>query len=201
MPTKSPKSEPGLSTPPPNHEALEAEVLVRDNISWMLALAQRILRDQALAEDAVQNAFIAGLRGLPTFEGRSSVKTWLHRITVNECLMKLRKQKQLNEKPIDEYLPEFDRHNCRIEAPWPVLSRAEDFLESERTRALVAEKISVLPGTYRIVLQLRDIEGYSTDEVAELLEISPGNVKVRLHRARAALKKLLEPVLRGEVHR
>jgi RNA polymerase sigma-70 factor (ECF subfamily) len=177
------------------------EKLVRTNIGWMLALAQRMVGDRALAEDAVQDAFIAAFRGMPTFEGRSSVKTWLHRITVNSCLMILRKQKRLGEQSIDEYLPEFDRNNCRIEAPWPQLATADEILDDERLRALVAEKVSMLPDAYRIVFQLRDIEGYDTGEVAELLDISVSNVKVRLHRARAALKKLLEPVLRGEVQR
>ena len=178
---------------------VEDEQLVRDNIGWMLVLAKRILRDRALAEDAVQDAFLDALRSLDTFEGRSSLKTWLHRITVNASLMKLRQLKRLGEQSIDEYLPEFDRYDCRIEAPWSNLARAEDMLENERLRALVSEKIAILPDAYRIVLQLRDIEEYDTGEVATLLDISTSNVKVRLHRARAALKKLLEPILRGEV--
>jgi len=182
----------------PGGEA-EAERLVRDNIGWMLALAGRVLRDRALAEDAVQEAFLHAFRGLDGFEGRSSLKTWLHRITLNVSLTRLRQLKRLAEQPIDEYLPEFDRHDCRIEAPWSYLAPLEDVLESEDLRAQVSQSIEALPDAYRIVLQLRDIEGYDTSEVAELLDISAGNVKVRLHRARAALKKLLEPILRGEV--
>ena len=177
----------------------ENEHLVRDHIGWMLALAQKLVGERSLAEDAVQNAFVAAFRALPAFEGRSSIKTWLHRITVNACLMILRKHKRLAEQPIDEYLPEFDRYNCRIEAPWGHLATAEEILDNQRLSTLVAEKIAMLPDTYRIVFQLRDIEQYDTSEVAELLDISVSNVKVRLHRARAALKKLLEPLLRGEV--
>ena len=176
-----------------------AEQLVRDNIAWMLALSERMLRDRGLAEDAVQEAFMAAFRGLDNFEGRSTLKTWLHRITVNATLTKLRQLKRLAEKPIDEYLPEFDRHDCRIEAPWTNLTPLQDVLEDDDLRATVRETIDALPESYRIVIQLRDIEGYDTNEVAELLEISAANVKVRLHRARAAIKKLLEPVLRGEV--
>jgi len=179
----------------------QAEQLVRDNIAWMLALAERILRDRGLAEDAVQEAFMAAFRGLDSFEGRSTLKTWLHRITVNASLSKLRQLKRLAERPIDEYLPEFDRHECRIEARWTYLAPLQDVLENDDLRARVSESIDALPESYRIVLQLRDIEGYDTSEVAELLKISASNVKVRLHRARAALKKLLEPILRGEVRR
>ena len=178
---------------------IQAELLVRDNIAWMLALSERMLRDRGLAEDAVQEAFMAAFRGLDNFEGRSTLKTWLCRITVNASLTKLRQLKRLAEKPIDEYLPEFDRHDCRIEAPWTKLAPLQDVLENDDIRATVRETIDALPESYRIVIQLRDIEGYDTSEVAELLEISRANVKVRLHRARAAIKKLLEPVLRGEV--
>lgn len=177
----------------------DAEQLVRDNIGWMLALAERLIRDRGTAEDAVQEAFMAAFRGLANFEGRSSLKTWLRRITVNASLDKLRQAKRRAEQPIDEHLPEFDRYDCRMEAPWDHLTPLDEVVESDNLRARVHEAIGALSDPYRIVLQLRDVEGYATGEVAELLEISNANVKVRLHRARATLKKLLEPVLRGEV--
>lgn len=178
---------------------MKAEQLVCDNIGWMFVLAKRLLGDRALAEDAVQDAFLDAFRALDTFEGRSSLKTWLHRITVNASLAKLRRLKRLSEQPLDAYLPEFDQHGCRTEAPWAHIARVEDVLEREHLRMLVHTNINALPDSYRIVLLLRDIEGYDTSEVSKLLDISESNVKVRLHRARAALKKLLEPLLRGEV--
>jgi RNA polymerase sigma-70 factor (ECF subfamily) len=176
----------------------DAEQLVRENIAWMLTLAERILGDRGLAEDTVQEAFMDAFRGLKNFEGRSSLKTWLRRITINAAISKLRQLKRLAEQPIDEYLPEFDRYDCRVEMPWTYLATLEEVLENDDLRAQVIECIDTLPDSYRIVLQLRDIEGYDTNEVAELLAITDSNVKVRLHRARAALKKLLEPILRGE---
>ena len=177
---------------------LDPEQLVRGNIGWMLSLAERILGDRGLAEDTVQEAFMDAFRGLTNFEGRSSLKTWLRRITINAAISKLRQLKRLAEQPIDEYLPEFDRYDCRVEAPWTYLATLEEVLENDDLRDQVIECIDTLPDSYRIVLQLRDIEGYDTNEVAELLAITDSNVKVRLHRARAALKKLLEPILRGE---
>jgi RNA polymerase sigma-70 factor (ECF subfamily) len=199
MPEKQSETEDAMLEQSLCCSPVEAERMVRDNIGWMLSLAQRMLDDRALADDVVQDAFIAAFRGLPTFAGHSSLKTWLNRITVNASLMKLRHLKRLGEQSIDEYLPEFDHYDCRIEAPWTNLSNVEDVLESEQLRLLVSEAAAKLPGTYRIVFQLRDIEGYDTGEVSELLGISISNVKVRLHRARAALKKLLEPILRGEI--
>lgn len=179
--------------------AIDSDELVRTNIGWMVALAERLLRDRALAEDVVQESFVRAFDGLAGFEGRSSIESWLHRITVNSALSKLRQLKRLAEQSIDEHLPEFDRFDCRVETPWTRLASVEEIVESDDKRRRVYESIGQLPDAYRIVLQLRDIEDYDTREVATLLGISESNVKVRLHRARAALKKLLEPILRAEV--
>jgi RNA polymerase sigma-70 factor (ECF subfamily) len=75
----------------------------------------------------------------------------------------------------------------------------QDIIESKNLQQQVRNSIDALPDNYRIVILLRDIEGYDTIEVADLIGVSASNVKVRLHRARAALKKLLEPVLRGDI--
>jgi len=180
---------------------IDTEEMVRANIGWMLALAERLLGDRALAEDVVQESFLRAFKGLANFEGRSTLQSWLHRITVNSALSKLRQRKRLAEQPIDEHLPEFDRNDCRIEPPWTRLASVDEIMESDDTRRRVHETIQKLPDNYRVVLQLRDLDDYDTAEVAGLLGISETNVKVRLHRARAALKKLLEPILRGEVLR
>lgn len=87
--------------------------MVQDNMGRMLALAQRVLGERALAEDAVQDAFQNAFRALDGFQKRASLKTWLHRITVNASLTILRRRKRLAEEPIDHYLPEFDQHGCR----------------------------------------------------------------------------------------
>lgn len=176
-----------------------AETLVRTHVSWMLAVARRVAGDAALAEDCVQEAFINVFRKIDTFEERSSLKTWLHRIVVNQVLMKLRAGRNKNETPIDELLPTFDANACRIEGQWQYLATPEEVFEREDRRALIHSKIDELPESYRIIIQLRDIEELTTREVAEGLNLSEANVKVRLHRARSALKKLLEPVLKGEL--
>ena len=181
----------------PDHD-IDREELVRSNIGWMLALAERLLRDRGLAEDTVQDAFLRAFDGLAGFEGRASIESWLHRITVNTALTKLRQLKRLAEQSIDEHLPEFDRYDCRIEAPWTRLASVEQVMDHHDVRRQVQDAIDRLPDAYRIVLQLRDLEEFNTSEVAAMLEISETNAKVRLHRARAALKKLLEPILRAE---
>lgn len=174
------------------------EELVRENIGWMLGLAGRILDDPDLAKDAVQLAFSKVHLKLAQFEGRSQLKTWMHRIVVNEALMILRRKKRANEQSIDHLLPNFDAHGLRIEVPSNADGTSETILYTKQTTAIVRETIAELPASYRVVLQLRDIEEMSTAEVAEVLGISETNVKVRLHRARSALKKLLEPMFDGD---
>ena len=176
-----------------------AEVLVRRHARWMLVLAERYTNDRALAEDCVQEAFANAFRRLESFERKSSLKTWLHRIVVNQALMKLRARRSRNEIGLDTLQPEFDANDCRIEEPWKRILTPEQILGEDRLRSLVLKNIDELPDSYRNVLYLRDIEEMTTSEAAEALGLSEANVKVRLHRARAALKRLLEPLLRGEL--
>lgn len=196
MPVKDSKSESGLTDQ--KCEPVDPEKLVRENAGWMLRLAERVLNDASLAEDVVQEALINALKGLGSFKEAASLRTWLHRITINAAISRLRHLRRLAEESIDEYLPAFDQYDCRIEPPWTHLLSVHEAVESDLLKRRVLNGIRQLPDTYRVVLQLRDIEGYSTGETAKLLEMSESNVKVRLHRARAALKKILEPVLRGE---
>ena len=175
-----------------------AETLVRTYASQMLTVATRVVGDRGLAEDCVQEAFMNAFRKIQEFEERSSLKTWLHRIVLNQALMKIRSRKARAETSIDHLQPVFDDEACRIEQPWHHLATPDEILESNNRRALVLAKIEELPESYRIVLKLRDIEEMSTQEVAEILELSEGSIRMRLHRARAALKVLLEPVLKGD---
>lgn len=170
------------------------EILVRRETPAMLAAARRLLRDDAAAQDCVQEAFVSAFRGLDGFELRASIGAWLRRITVNAALMRLRKGRRLAEAPIDDLLPSFNAAGFRPEPLWRVEELPDEEIERKRIRARVREKIDELPDGYRIVLMLRDIEEMSTQETAQAMGIQEGAVKVRLHRARGALKKLLEPM-------
>ncbi|MDX1496294.1 MAG: sigma-70 family RNA polymerase sigma factor [Salinisphaeraceae bacterium] len=172
-----------------------AEQLVREHASWMRSLAISMLHDADAADDCVQDAFINAFRHINKFRSDSTLKTWLHRIVVNTALMRLRKTKRLKEQPIDELQPEYNAADMRINEPRQPIKSPDKILENADLRQQVLAAISQLPESYRIVLLLRDIEELSTAEVADRLRISQANTKVRLHRGRAALKKLLEPVL------
>ena len=171
---------------------------VRAHTDWMLAVAYRILLDQAHAEDAVQNAFAIIFAKFHTFEGRSALRTWMHRIVTNEALMVLRKIRRQNEHSIDDLLPVFDTGGCRIESFTTEIATPEALLSRRQTHHHIRSAIMSLPEQFRIVLCLRDIEGLSTKEVSDALGLSEANVKVRLHRARSALKKLLEPQIKDQ---
>jgi RNA polymerase sigma-70 factor (ECF subfamily) len=166
--------------------------LVEANTGPMLAVARRFLRNEDDARDAVQDAFLSAFRALERFEGDALLSTWLHRITINACLMKLRTRRRRPEGRIDDWLPGF-LEDGRLAGPresWQ--RRADAILESQQSRRLVSDAIGRLPDIYRTVLILRDIEGFDTEQTAEALDLTVPAVKTRLHRARQALKGLLD---------
>ena len=148
------------------------------------AVARRFLRSEEDCADAVQDAFLSAIQGISKFEGNSQLGTWLHRIVVNACLMKIRARSRQQEVSIDALLPNFDKsgHHAQTVRRWRNAPDAE--LLRDETRSLVRRCIDMLPDDYRTVLLLRDIEQISTEETAEILGATSGTVKTRLHRAR-----------------
>ncbi|KAA0255740.1 MAG: sigma-70 family RNA polymerase sigma factor [Acidobacteria bacterium] len=161
----------------------------------LLAVARRFFPETEDARDAVQEAFLSAFRAVGSFEENARLSTWLHRIVVNACLMKLRSRRRKPEEPIEPLLPAFDElgHRTAPVAPWPDLHGE---LERKQAAARVRELIHRLPESYRTVLLLRDIEELGTAQAAEALGISENAVKIRLHRARQALRTLLDPEIR-----
>jgi RNA polymerase sigma-70 factor (ECF subfamily) len=178
------------------HDEQASEQLVRAYGGRMMSVARKFLPNEEDARDAVQDAFLSAFRSIDQFQGQASLATWLHRIVINAALARLRSRRGKPERPIDDLLPRFlgDGHQANPAVEWRDSSDA--LLQREETRALVRGAISQLPEAYRTVLLLRDIEGLETDETARLLEVTPGVVKTRLHRARQAVRRLLDPHLR-----
>jgi RNA polymerase sigma-70 factor (ECF subfamily) len=172
------------------------ESLVRQEMPRLLAVTRRLLRNEEDARDAVQDAFVSAFRSFDGFEGECRVSTWLHRIAVNAALMRLRSRRRKPEEPIEDLLPTFleDGHHACHPHEWR--DDAESLLLRQEEREFVRACIDRLPESYRTVLLLRDIEDLDTAEVARALGLSEGAVKVRLHRARQALRTLLEPRFR-----
>jgi RNA polymerase sigma-70 factor, ECF subfamily len=158
----------------------------------MLAVARRLLSSEEDARDAVQEAFVCVVESIDGFMGESLLSTWLHRIVVNAALMQLRRRRRKPEYSIDGLLPEFDRNGEWVAHSGPLSISAVEILELRENRELVQRAIAQLPDTYRTILVLRDIEDLDSEEVVEILGITYNAVKLRLHRARQALRTLIE---------
>jgi RNA polymerase sigma-70 factor (ECF subfamily) len=169
---------------------------VRTYCGQMVIVARRILGNEEDAHDAVQDAFLSAFKGISQFKGQSRLGTWLHRIVVNAALARLRSRRRHPEKSIEDLLPHFGDGEHQIDPPVPWQATPETTVQDQETRALVQGCISRLPETYRIVLLLRDIEGLATEETAQVLGTSTSVIKTRLHRARQALRSLLDPHFR-----
>src|SRR6266540_3140036 len=177
----------------------------------MLRVAQMYVRDRATAEEVVQETWLAVLNGIDRFEGRSSLKTWLFRILTNRA--KTRGERDGRMVPFsslagageeDEPAVDPDRFlgsDSAEPGAWAAPPRAwpQDRVLQKETLGVIQMAIEELPETQREVIRLRDIEGWSPMEVAEALEITDGNQRVLLHRARskvrAALERYLDPDL------
>jgi RNA polymerase sigma-70 factor, ECF subfamily len=160
------------------------EELVRRHADRLYAVVLRFLGDRADAEEATQEAFLRAWRSIERFEGRSQFFTWLCRIGLNEAKRLVAKRpagsqlRSLDEEPVPE-APDWS------EAPDARVGQAE-------VRRVLEEAILGLPPEYRVPLILRDVEGLSTAEAAEVMELREGAFKSRLHRARLAVRRALD---------
>lgn len=160
--------------------------LIKQHTPRLMATARRFLRSEDDCHDALQEAFLSAYKGLASFQGQSQLSTWLHRIVVNACLMKLRKQSRRSMLPLDDLLPD------QGDVASLVADHVEaDPLERDEQYELVHRYLRELPDSYREIILLRNIEERSTEEVATRLGITAGAVKTRLHRAHQALKSVM----------
>ncbi len=152
-------------------------------------LALRMVSSPEEAEDIVQETFLNAFRTIDAFEGRSRLGTWLYRIAYNTALMRLRKKQPLYVS-IDPPMPEEEDGMTPVQLfDWCCLP--EDDFQTNEARIELERAIAELPETLRAVFVLRELEGLSTEETAQVLNVSLSNVKVRLHRARLWLRERL----------
>jgi RNA polymerase sigma-70 factor (ECF subfamily) len=161
------------------------EVLMRRHNQRLYRVARTILRDDAEAEDVMQDAYVRAFQHLAQFEARAKFSTWLTRIAVNEALGRLRRRSRYQSIEPDE--PNGDLMQLLTSSA----ASPEQQASSAETVALLESAILSLPETYRTALVMRDVEDMTTAETAQALDISEENVKIRLHRARALLRKEL----------
>ncbi len=182
--------------------------LVREYQSSLVRVARMFVATQAAAEEVAQETWLGVLNGLDRFEGRSSLRTWIFRILTN--IAKTRAVRDGRTLPfsalqdparvpeaavdadrfLDSEHPRWPGHWAAKPASWP-----EEALLAAETRKRLAEAIEALPATQRAVISLRDIEGWSSEEVRNALDLSETNQRVLLHRARSKVRAALESYL------
>ena len=165
------------------------EELVRRYDRNVFRIAQHITQNREDAEDVVQEAFLKAYRNLAKFQEQSKFYTWLVRIAVNEALMKLRRKKPGRTVSLDEEIKTEDDSLPREVADWS--PNPEQMYNQAELRDILTRTIQGLPSGFRTVFVLRDVEGLSTEETAEALELSIPAVKSRLLRARLQLRERL----------
>jgi len=182
--------------------------LVREYQPSLVRVARMFVSSQAAAEEVAQETWLGVLTGLDRFEGRSSLRTWIFRILTNIAKTKaMREGRTLPfsalqdparvpeaavdaDRFLDSEHPRWPGHWAAKPTPWP-----EDALVAAETRERLAEAIEALPATQRAVISLRDIEGWSSEEVRNALDLSETNQRVLLHRARSKVRAALESYL------
>lgn len=173
-------------------DAAQFELIMRRYNARLFRIARSIVGEDDEAEDVVQESYVRAWSKLVQFEGRSSFATWLTRIAVHEALARVRRRGREHAFGVDGDGADEGAHmrgedEVRDDAPGP-----QDVASTHELRRLLESAIDELPGSYRLVFVLRDVEGLSGAEAAQALETSEGNVKVRLHRARRALRQIME---------
>ena len=165
------------------------EILIRRYNAVLYRIARSYGFNHQDAEDLMQDTHVIAYTQLSKFEGRSSYKTWISRIMVNKCLYKLKYGYFKNEFP-----SELVQSNNESMHEAPKRNQTEDTLLNRELSMILEKSIQNIPVMYRTVFVLREVEGFSIAETAELLNITPTNVKVRLNRAKAMLQKDIEQV-------
>ncbi|MGH3032969.1 MAG: RNA polymerase sigma factor [Gaiellaceae bacterium] len=187
-------------------------LLVERHHASLVRLAMVYVGDRAVAEEVAQETWLGVIRGIDRFEGRSALKTWIFRILANTA--KTRAERERRSIPLSALAPDTDEpavdperfldpghprwagHWATPPASWDGIP--EDRLLAKETLGCIAEAIDALPGAQREVITLRDVEGWTSEEVCALLELSEGNQRVLLHRARSKVRRALEVYFESE---
>jgi len=172
-----------------NGDVSAFEQLVERYDRKLLRIAQHVTHNREDSQDAVQEAFLKAFQHLGNFREDSQFSTWLIRITVNQALMKLRKRRTTNEVSLDEDFQADEDMLPREVADWA--PNPEELYRASELRDILIKTLEELRPILRTVFVLRDIEGLSIDQTAEVLDLSPAAVKARLWRARLQLRELL----------
>jgi RNA polymerase sigma-70 factor (ECF subfamily) len=166
--------------------------LIRQYHPSLVRLARSFVGSTAVAEEVAQDTWLAVVRGVDRFEGRASFKTWLFRILSNRARTTAGKERRVEPLPDDDPTERFTVEGAWAIPPVPWTDMVDDRLTAERLVPWVRDALGSLPDAQRQVLLLRDVEGLSGREVAELLDLTDSNQRVLLHRARTKVRAALD---------
>ena len=166
--------------------------LVRGYQTRLQRLAESVVPSRAVAEEVVQDTWLAVVRGVERFEGRSSFKTWLFHVLLNRARSAAGREHRAPPLAHEDLGERFDAAGAWATPPVPWSEEAEDRLVAEQLVTRVRQLLPELPEAQRQVLLLRDVEGLPAPDVCELLGVSDGNQRVLLHRARVHLRQQLD---------
>jgi RNA polymerase sigma-70 factor (ECF subfamily) len=174
---------------------LAFEELVNRYSMRVFTLANRVTKHKEDAEDVMQEVFVSVMRKIAAFRGQSSFSSWIYRVTLNCALMRLRKRRQDKSISMEDMMSQVLAVPNRVNT---FNSEGESFRRRGELREALTAAIAELPKDYRPVFILRDVDGFSSLEVSEMLGISVPAVKSRLHRARISLQRHLSELLEGD---
>lgn len=169
------------------------EELIARHEEKVYRLAMRFVRNETDAREILQETFLSAWRNLESFQGRAQFASWIHRVAVNAALMLLRSQRRHPQVAVEDVEPEAlgeaaQQAGATLAAATDWSRRPDDHFQSEELRRHIQTAVDALPESQRAVFLLRDVDGLSTDETAELLGVTVPTIKTRLHRARLALR-------------
>jgi RNA polymerase sigma-70 factor, ECF subfamily len=178
-----------------NGDTEEYHNLIRPYELSVYRTALSFMKNESDAEDVAQEAFLKAFRNLKSFRGNAKFSTWLISITLNEARGRLRRQRTLRMESLDDPPDEGGHVSPALLRDWREIP--SEALERKEVRQMLQDAIGTLSPIYREVLLLRDVEDFSIEETSAALMVSTSTVKVRLHRARMMLQKLLAPQLKS----
>ena len=174
-----------------NGDELAFERIMRKNNRLLFRTARSILKSDAEAEDALQEAYLRAWRALSTFRADSKLSTWLVRIVINEALGRLRRRKSAQVIPLESVMESFDRQSQESSEEDDPNREPDRLAMRSQVRQLMEARIDLLPEAFRTVFMLRAVEELSVEEVATALEIPEATVRTRFFRARSLLRESL----------
>ena len=174
-----------------NGDSEAFEQLVELYQKKIYALAFNMTHNQMDAQDVTQDVLLSIFRKVHTFQGKSAFSSWIYRVTLNAVYMKLRSKKKEQAVSLEDAFPTFNGSGYHQEKIRDWSENAESLLFTNETKGIIQKAVNQLPEKEKVVFILRDVEGLSTENVGDILDLSTPAVKSRLHRARLFLRKKL----------